>query len=53
MVSGFTYPEASPARQSMIFENLGFRPRRWRLAEEAAKLDPNQEKALAEEGFAW
>jgi Arc/MetJ-type ribon-helix-helix transcriptional regulator len=45
------YPNRSQAIQAAVAEKLE-RTRRRRLAEEAAKLDPKQEKALAEEGFA-
>jgi Arc/MetJ-type ribon-helix-helix transcriptional regulator len=45
------YPNRSQAIQAAIAEKLE-RVRRRRLAEEATKLDPNEERALAEEGFA-
>jgi Arc/MetJ-type ribon-helix-helix transcriptional regulator len=45
------YPNRSQAIQAAVAEKLE-RARRRRLAEEAAKLDPKHEKALAEEGFA-
>lgn len=45
------YPNRSQAIQAAVREMLD-RSRRRRLAEEAAKLDPTEERALAEEGFA-
>ena len=45
------YPNRSQAVQAAIAEKLE-RAHRRRLAEEAAKLDPKEERALAEEGFA-
>ena len=45
------YPNRSKAIQAAVQEKLD-RSRRRRLAEEAAKLDPKEERALAEEGFA-
>ena len=45
------YPNRSQAIQAAVREKLE-RARRWRLAEEAAKLNPKEERALAEEGFA-
>jgi Arc/MetJ-type ribon-helix-helix transcriptional regulator len=45
------YPNRSQAIQAAVQEKLE-RTRRRRLAEEAAKLDPREERALAEEGFA-
>ncbi len=45
------YPNRSQAIQAAVREKLD-RARRSRLAEEAAKLDPKEEQALAEEGFA-
>ena len=45
------YPNRSQAIQAAVREKLE-RSRRRRLAEEAAKLDPKEERALAEEGFA-
>ena len=45
------YPNRSQAVQAAIVEKLE-RARRGRLAQEAAKLDPKEERALAEEGFA-
>lgn len=44
------YPNRSKAIQAALREKLE-RSRRRRLAEEAAKLDPKEERALAEEGF--
>jgi hypothetical protein len=41
----------SQAIEAMLAEKLA-RGRRPRLARECSKLDPKQEKALAEEGFA-
>lgn len=45
------YPNRSQAIQSAVQEKLE-RARRRRLAEEAAKLNRREERALAEEGFA-
>ena len=45
------YPNRSQAIQAAVREKLD-RARRRRLAEEATKLDPQEERALAEEGFA-
>jgi Arc/MetJ-type ribon-helix-helix transcriptional regulator len=45
------YPNRSQAIQAAVREKLE-RARRRRLAEEAIKLDPKEERALAEEGFA-
>lgn len=45
------YPNRSQAIQAAVREKLE-RVRRRRLVEELAKLDPKQERALAEEGFA-
>lgn len=45
------YPNRSQAIQAAVREKLD-RARKRRLAEEAAKLDPKEERALAEEGFA-
>jgi len=45
------YPNRSQAIQAAVREKLE-RARRRRLAEEASKLDPKEERALAEEGFA-
>ncbi len=45
------YPNRSRAIQAAVREKLE-RARRKRLAEEAAKLDKKEERALAEEGFA-
>ena len=45
------YPNRSQAIQAALRDKLE-RVRKRRLAEEAAKLDPNEERALAEEGFA-
>jgi len=44
------YPNRSQAIQAAVREKLE-RARRRRLSEEAAKLDPREEKALAEEGL--
>lgn len=44
------YPNRSQAIQAAAREKLG-RARRRRLAEEATKLDPKEERALAEDGF--
>jgi Arc/MetJ-type ribon-helix-helix transcriptional regulator len=45
------YPIRSQAIQAAVREKLE-RSRKRRLAEEVAKLDPKEERALAEEGFA-
>jgi Arc/MetJ-type ribon-helix-helix transcriptional regulator len=45
------YPNRSQAIQAAVREKVD-RSRRRRLAEEAAKLDPAEERAMAEEGFA-
>lgn len=45
------YPNRSQAIQAAIREKIE-RARMRRLSEEAAKLDSNEERALAEEGFA-
>jgi Arc/MetJ-type ribon-helix-helix transcriptional regulator len=44
------YPNRSQAIQAAVREKLD-RAYRTRLAEEAAKLDPKEERALAEEGL--
>lgn len=49
-VSEGRYPNRSQAIQAAVREKLE-RARRRRLAEEAAKLDPAEERALAEEGL--
>ncbi len=45
------YPNRSKAIQAAVREKLE-RSRRRRLVDEAAKLDPKEERELAEEGFA-
>ena len=45
------YQNRSQAIHAAVREKLD-RARRKRLAEKAGKLDPNEERALAEEGFA-
>ena len=45
------YPNRSQAIQAAVAEKLD-RARRRRLAEEVVKLDPTEERTLAEEGFA-
>jgi len=45
------YPNRSQAIQAAVREKAD-QSRRRRLAEEAAKLDPTEERAMAEEGFA-
>ncbi len=50
-VSEGRYPNRSQAIQAAVREKLE-RSRKRRLAEEAAKLDPKEERALAEEVFA-
>lgn len=44
------YPNRSQAIESAVAEKLA-RAQRTRLARECAKLDPQEEKALAEEGL--
>ncbi len=44
------YPNRSQAIQAAVTEKLA-RAYRTRLAEETAKLDPEEERALAEEGL--
>ncbi len=51
LVAEGRYPSRSRAIQEAVRRQLE-RSRRRRLAEEAAKLDPNEERALAEEGLA-
>ncbi|MBL0142350.1 MAG: CopG family transcriptional regulator [Betaproteobacteria bacterium] len=50
MVSKNLFPNRSRAIQAAVTEKLA-RMERSRLASECAKLDPNFEKALAEEGL--
>ena len=50
LVAKKVYPNRSRAIQSAVAEKLA-RIERSRLAAECAKLDPNFEKALAEEGL--
>ena len=50
-VTAGRYPNRSQAIQAAIAEKLE-RARRRRLGEEARKLDPKEERRLAEEGFA-
>lgn len=50
LVAKKIFPNRSRAIQAAIVEKLG-RLERNRLAEECAKLDPEFEKALAEEGL--
>jgi metal-responsive CopG/Arc/MetJ family transcriptional regulator len=50
LVSKSVYPNRSRAIQSAVSEKLA-RMERSRLASECAKLDPEFEKALAEEGL--
>lgn len=45
------YPNRSQAIQAAVREKLE-RTRRTRLAEEAARLDPTEERTMAEEGLA-
>lgn len=45
------YPNRSQAIQAALAEKID-RSRHRRLVEEAMKLDPDEERALAEEGFA-
>ena len=50
LVSEHRFPNRSLAIQEAVDEKLG-RLSRNRLAEECAKLDPDHERALAEEGM--
>jgi len=50
LVSEHRFPNRSLAIQEAVDEKLG-RLSRNRLAQECAKLDPDQERALAEEGM--
>ncbi|MDD5450375.1 MAG: ribbon-helix-helix domain-containing protein [Desulfovibrionales bacterium] len=50
LVSSKVFPNRSKAIQEAIKEKLA-RVNRSRLARECAKLDPDLEKAVAEEGF--
>ena len=50
-VSEGRHPNRSQAIQAAVREKLE-RSRRPRLAEESSKLDPKEERALAEEGLA-
>lgn len=49
-VAAGRYPNRSQAIQQAVREKLE-RAYRTRLADEASKLDPNEERALAEEGL--
>jgi len=51
LVAAGRFPNRSQAIQSAVRERLE-RIRHTRLAEEAAKLDPAEERAIAEEGLA-
>ncbi|HEV2358098.1 MAG TPA: ribbon-helix-helix domain-containing protein [bacterium] len=51
LVAEGLYPSRSRAIQDAVCRQLERRRRR-RLTEEAAKLDPKEERALAEEGLA-
>jgi metal-responsive CopG/Arc/MetJ family transcriptional regulator len=51
LISHHLYPNRSRAIQDAIKEKLQ-RLEKSRLAQECAKLDPNEEKALSEEGIA-
>jgi metal-responsive CopG/Arc/MetJ family transcriptional regulator len=50
MVTNKLYPNRSKAIQDAVADKLR-RLERSRLAQECAKLDPNYEQSLAEEGF--
>jgi metal-responsive CopG/Arc/MetJ family transcriptional regulator len=52
LVEQQVFPNRSKAIQSAIEEKLS-RLSHSRLAREFAKLDPQEEKALAEEGMTW
>jgi len=51
LVAERRYPNRSQAIETAIVEKLA-RTKHTRLARECAKLDPREEKALAEEGLA-
>lgn len=51
LVADGMFPNRSKAFEAAIQERLA-RLRRSRLARECAKLDPSEEQALAEEGYA-
>ena len=51
LVAEGRFPNRSQAIQAAVRDRLD-RMRRTRLAEEAAKLDPKEERAIADEGFA-
>lgn len=51
LVASRRFPNRSQAIEAAVEEKLS-RLKRSRLAEECAKLDPEQEKSFAEEGFA-
>jgi Arc/MetJ-type ribon-helix-helix transcriptional regulator len=50
LISSRRFPNRSQAIEAAVEEKLA-RLRRGRLAQECAKLDPREEKAMAEEGF--
>ena len=50
MVTNRVYPNRSKAIQDAVADKLK-RLERSRLAQECAKLDPNYEQSIAEEGF--
>jgi metal-responsive CopG/Arc/MetJ family transcriptional regulator len=52
LVAERVFPNRSKAVQQAIQEKLA-RMRRTRLAAECAKLDPQLEQAVAEQGMAW
>jgi metal-responsive CopG/Arc/MetJ family transcriptional regulator len=55
LIANARFPNRSQAIEAAVAEKLD-RLRRGRLARESAKLDPREEKALAEEGLdmdAW
>ena len=51
LVAEGRFPNRSQAIQSAVRDRID-RIRRTRLAEEAAKLDPKEERAIADEGLA-
>jgi len=51
LIASARFPNRSQAIEAAVAEKLD-RLRRGRLARECAKLDPKEEKALAEEGLA-
>ena len=52
LVTERVFPNRSKAIQEALIDKLT-RLRRTRLARECARLDPREERALAEEGMEW